>query len=54
MNGLALLFGTSLFLTLPRPTTTEAWSTELGPMGIAATGTEGFSPDTPPTSTVRA
>ena len=51
MKGLALLVGTSLSLALPRLTAAAAWSTELWPMAI---GAQGFSPDSPPTLTVRA
>ena len=50
MKGVALLVGTSLSLAVPRPTAAEAWPTERWPMAIGVAGTEGFSPDTPPTA----
>jgi hypothetical protein len=50
MKGLALLVDTSLLLALPTATTVEAWPTERWPVAIGAAGTEGFSPDTPPTA----
>lgn len=50
MKGLALLVDMSLLLALPTATTVEAWPTERWPVAIGAAGTEGFSPDTPPTA----